>query len=42
MEYSLFLVDDEYIPNLHEEADKKKFMNKDCKWGSWEEVVYDE
>ena len=36
----IFLVDDEEIPNLYEKEDKRKFMSKDFKWGSCEEVLY--
>ena len=30
--------DDEEIANFHKEKDERKFMSKDWKWESWEEV----
>ena len=37
-EDSDFVVDDEDITGFHEEEDERRFMSKDWKWKSWEEV----
>ena len=42
MEYSHFVVDDEYINNFPEEEKERNFMRMDRKWGYWEEVEDDD